>query len=217
MAALQVQEAYDAFGRLKRDITDVPLATFYEWCDYLNKFAYRYLIGIDPERFVSSSSVNVVAGTTSYSLPADFRSLQASGTGLFELDTDGNPTGYTLAVTGFGSQNEGYYISGSNIVITPNPTKSANYTFRYIPDVTTIDESTDYFTVSTALDSDIILPSEFKEYVVKALDVFYNQWDEDLAMESFSDARFIRALDELARTYKRTPDVYGLPDYTIYY
>lgn len=217
MASLQVQEAYDAFGRLKRDITDVSLATFKEWCDYLNKFAYRYLIGLDPERFISSEAVNVVAGTSSYSLPADFRSAQTMGTGMFELDTNSNPTGFTLPVTSFGDQGSGYYISGSNIVITPNPTQSASYTFRYIPDVTTIDDLTDYFTIDTTNGGTVILPSEFKEYVVKALDVFYNQWDEDVSMESFSDARFIRALDELASTYKRTPDSYALPDYTLYY
>lgn len=215
MAALQVQDAYDAFGRLKRDITDVSLATFKEWCDYLNKFAYRYLVGIDPERFISSSTVSVSAGTSSYSLPADFRSMQAMGTGLFDVDDNG--VAKTLALTGFGSANKGYYVSGSNVVLTPNPTQSATYTLRYTPDVTTIDDMTDYFTVDTTNTGNIILPSEFKEYVVKALDVFYNQWDEEVGMESFADARFTRALTELAQTYKRTPGVYGLDDYSIYY
>jgi hypothetical protein len=215
--AITAQSAYDAYNRLKRDLTDVPLATFWEWTDFINKTAYRKLKGIDPERYIDQDTTySVSTNPSTQALPADFRDIEEKECGFYYVDTEGDNTEVRLARLPFGSKGKGYYIQGTNVVFT-GIESSETYRLRYIPEITTIDASTDYFTLDTSVSGAEIIPDDFLEYIVKAVDVLYDQWDEDIGAESFADARFVRIMDELARNFKKEPMAYSLPDSTLIY
>ena len=213
--ALTIQNARDALERRKRDISDVSSAVFGEWCDFVNKFAYRKLISTDAERFISSTSFTVSSEPQTSALPADFRNIQPLGTGFFLQDSNGDDTTRTLARTGFGSKVPGYYISGTNVVFTGMTNETI--TLRYIPTQTAISAVGDYFTVDGLTGGVEIIPNEYLLYLVNALDVMYSLWDDNVPEESFADARFVRALNELIETVRKEPDAYGIEDYTLNY
>lgn len=202
------QAAYTAYGIYKRDISDVPSTTFLQWCDWINKFGYRYFLTIDPERFITTQSYTITASPSSQALPATFKSMQPAGCGLFEIDGSGADTTNQLIVTGFGSSEKGYYITGGNIVFTG--IENGTYKMRFIPTITTLDALTDYFSVDTTNSGKEIFSDEYIQYIVAAIDVLYSQWDEDLGMEGLTDARFARLLNEYGNNERRTPGVYNL-------
>lgn len=210
--SIQVSAARTALENLLRDITDVPSATFVEWCDYINKFTYRKLANTDPERFITSTTFSITAEPQTSALPTGFRDIQALGTGFFLQDTDGTDREVELARTGFGSSVMGYYITGTNIVFTGMTSQTV--TLRYIPTQTAIDEAADYFTVNTAQTGIEIIPDEYQNHLVKALNVLYQQWDENVGAESFADLRFVRTLNEMIETIRKEPDSIAISDFT---
>lgn len=212
--ALTVQNVKDSFGRLKRDITDVSTATLAEWCDYINKFIYRKLKQTDPERFMLSTTFTVTSAPQTESLPSGFRDVQPLGAGFFLRDSSGNDTEISLARTGFGRNDIGYYITKTSVVFTGMEGDSQTVVLRYIPEVTTISALADYFTVDTLVTGDETVPDEYLNYLVKAVDVFYSQWDDSVGEESFADARFVRVLNELVTTLRREPDAYAIDNYS---
>jgi hypothetical protein len=209
---MQVQTIYNRYLRHKKDLSDVSNALFLDWCDQINKYVYRKLVGIDSNRFITSSTYNISTGTTAYVLPTDFKSTKEYGCGMFEVDDNGQ-TDRALTPTGFGSSTFGYYINRGNINITPtNFSATKTYTLRYIPLQTTISGMGDYFTLDTTETGQEIIPDEYQDYVIKALDVLYAQWDEDPGSESLSDFRFTRVMDEMLADIKQGPNFYNLPD-----
>jgi hypothetical protein len=209
--AILLSDARTALLNRKRDLSDVSTAVFSQWCDFINKSLYRKLISTDVERFVSTASFTVSSAPQTSSLPADFRDIQPLGTGFFVLDSNGNATPRTLARTGFGSSVPGYYITGSSVVFTGMDSESI--TLRYIPTQSTITALTDYFTVDTLTGGTVIVPEEYMLFLVEALDVLYSRWDDEPGEESFADARFVRALNELVETLRREPDVYAIDNF----
>jgi hypothetical protein len=85
---------------------------------------------------------------------------------------------------------------------------------RYIPNNTAIDALTDYFTVDTTSGGVEIIPDEYLNYVIKALDVFYTQWDETSGAESLADFRFTRVLNEIIDNIRKEPDAHQLNDFS---
>lgn len=181
----------------KQDIGDVEAATFIGWCNFINRFFYNYLSKIDPERLISTQDYSVSSNPQSSALPSSFKNLQPFGTGLYKLDSSGNLTDEKLIITGPGSSERGFYITGASIVFTG--ISSENFRMRYLPKLTTL----------TDTDDSLVIPDEYEHYMIQAIDVIYPQWDEDFGMESLADARFVRALSEVASNIKRTPAVYS--------
>jgi len=205
--AITITEAKTLLENLKKDISDVSDATFINWCNNINNFAYKIMCGVDPERFISTSTVSVVSGTSTYALPATFKSIDYQGCGVFDLDGNSQPVDTArLPLTGAGSSTVGYYISGSNLCITPQPSASDTYTLRFIPSLTQLTSTSD----------SLCIPDEYEEYVTRALDVQYCIWDEDKNSEVFADARFQRALSEFAKDVKKAPFTASLPNISNY-
>jgi hypothetical protein len=114
-----------------------------------------------------------------------------------------------ISLTGYGSKKEGYYLDGSKIVFThydENPL-NADYVMKYMPSPPTIDDLDDYITVDGTASTAEIVEDEDLEYMVKAIDVLYEQWDEDPSKESIADFRFVRALGGLLDGFNRQPQV----------
>jgi len=203
---MTIAELQTKYALMKRDITDVTDDTFILWCDNLNQYVYNFLLGVDPERFVSTRNYTVTDSPQTESLPSDFKNIQPKGCGFFYIDDEDEETTSTLNRTGYGRRDRGYYITGTNVVFT-GIESSEKYTLRYIPVLTTLSATSD----------SLVLDEEYAEYLIRAVDVLYSIWDEEVGMESFADARYVRALDALAAAIRKEPSAYDLPDFTLYY
>jgi len=211
--AIQLQSAYDELELLKQDLSDVTNDLFISWANHVNRFAFGFIAGIDPERFIQEQNFsNVVTG--GYNLPSDFESLQQFNTGFFYVDSNGNATDQRLPLLPFGSPSTGYYINGTQVQFL-NVTTQTNYVLRYMPKAPTFTVLTDYFTVDKLSSGKEIIPDEYLLYVRSHLDVMYAQWDEDIAYESVADARFTRELSRLASEINRTPSVYAQKNFSV--
>ncbi|GAH08735.1 unnamed protein product, partial [marine sediment metagenome] len=84
---------------------------------------------------------------------------------------------------------------------------NADYVMRYMPSPPTIDEMEDYITVDGTASTAEIVEDEDLEYMVKAVDVLYEQWDDDPGKESIADFRFVRALGEILDGFNRQPQI----------
>jgi len=200
---LLVSEIYTIWARQKQDVSDVSDDIFLDWCDWLNKFAYRHILGINSERFIEETTMNATSGQEWIYLPTDFRDIQRFGCGLY-VYTDGTRNETSLTITNPNSSTAGYYIKNDRLYLRPTPVESATYMLRYAPDEPVITLATDYFI--SALDA------RYTQYIVQALNVLYNEWDENLGAEGISEARFVRLLDELSRNVSQEPTVYAMED-----
>jgi 1-deoxy-D-xylulose 5-phosphate reductoisomerase len=82
-----------------------------------------------------------------------------------------------------------------------------------MPKITEVTALTDYFTLDSTNTGLEIIPSEWLfNFVLKALDVLYHDWDENMGVEGVADMKFIRLLNELGMNIRRTPAVYALDD-----
>jgi len=277
-----LSEAKTSFTNFKRDITDVPQATFVEWCELLLYFIYERLKGEDPSRFIKETVYYSVTSPDTFTLPTDLMDMRQTGCGFYklseaeiyydtqtanftatavltgttsgatatiisdeddgtsgklkvnkvsgvfqdnELITDGSGGSATvngapvyiisdtkLVEVPFGSTKKGYYVNRSNLVFTGSATTS--FVFRYIPQPVSLADVTEYFTLDGTQTGVNLIEDRHKEYLMRALDVYYSQWDEDLNYESIADFRLVRALDEILSSVKRAPYVSQMYDNT---
>lgn len=215
--ALQLSSIKTSFGYLKKDISDVSDALFVEWMNNIMAFVYKKVAGASPDKMLSTYTISVNSGTTSYALPADFGDMDTIGTGLYPVDSNGDIGEYPLAYTGYASVNNGYYISDTNIVLTPKPTASTTYVLRYLPATPVFTSTADYFTVDKLSTGKPVVDTEEREYLIRALDVQYSIWDEDLGIEGVADQRFVRILSDMLSRARSTPGSYNLTDYSFNY
>lgn len=199
---MTVQEVYDLYLRFKKDLSNVSDELFFDWCDEVNRFAYRVVYAHTPDTLATETTINIVTSTASYALPADFLNIDPLGTGLFKV-YGGITSSDMYFKTGFGSIDTGYYIKDGFIVFTPIPQASATAVLRYIPSLSRID----------SFEDSMVIPDEFIYYVRDAIDCLYDVWDEDVSSEGLADARFVRKLDELARNLRKDASTVGIYTY----
>lgn len=234
MAPISLQQAFQALQNLLKDISDVPQGTFVQWCEFINEFVYRFLVGVDPERFIKEVFLNVVAGQVAYPLQTDFHDMQTWDTGFFITDGNLQNTGVRLALTtpgtssGNNSSNTtpfgmgqngltGYYINGNNFIFTPLPVQGSVLIQRYIPTITPLASINQYFTMDGTITGFPIVPYEYLQYILRALAAQYAVWDEEIGAESYADARFVRTLDELCENIRRQPQAMPQLDFSQIY
>jgi len=133
----------------------------------------------------------------------DGETVTDTSTGSATVDVYSVLTNTRLDPVVLGSTSKGYFITGSNVVFTGHSTTDI-YTLRYLPKATEI----------TAIGDDLIIPDEYIDYVLKAIDCRYSLWDEDPRMESLSDFRFARVLSDIAENINRDVPDYSLEDYS---
>lgn len=204
MAALTLNQARTSLENLLKDISDVSQQNFIEWGNFANRQIYNFIVGIDPERFINSTSTyTVTTSPTTSALPATFMSIQPMGCGFFEIDQNGVDTDIALPVTNYGSALKGYYIKGTNVIFT-GINSSTQFRLRHIPTLTTL----------TLMTETIILDEIYLEAFRDDLARYYQLWDEATGAESLADFRFARTLNELADTIKKGPDAWALDDFS---
>jgi hypothetical protein len=182
-----------------QDISDVPDATLIRWADFLNKWAYREMIRVDSERFMSTQDYTVSTSPTSQALPTDFRDISSYESGFFYYNATGQLTGERLPRTGPGAWISGFWISGGNVNFTGINT-STTFQLRYIPTVATIDSLSDTFSV----------PDEYLEYMLEAMVKLYFIWDEFPEYEALTDQRFANFLSDMLANLRKEPKVYDI-------
>lgn len=210
--AIQISQARQSLENVLQDISDVPAATFLQWCQFLSDYVYKISTDIDPERYILETNINVASGQAAYPLPVDFLTHQPYGCGIFKMNSN-QGVDKKLALTNFGSNSQGYYISGSNFVLTPLPTQNGQLVNRYVAKSPVFTATTDYFTLDKLSTGRQIVPDEYLQYVQNALMQAYAVWDVDVGMESLADQRFTRSLDELTRNLSRPPMIFQVPEF----
>lgn len=204
---LTVQNLKDAFGPYKTDITDVPTDVFMQWVQFMIRFIYDKAKRTDPARYVKTSTIfSLTTSPETESLPTDFSDMNQTVCGLFEYDTaESKLLDKKLGITGVGREDEGFYLEGNSLIFTGCENKS--FYMKYMPVPPTIDALTDYLTVDASLTGIKIVEDFHLEYLVKALDVLYEQWDRNPTGESLADFRFVRALGDVLDGLSRLPQV----------
>jgi hypothetical protein len=206
--AIQVSEALTQFGYYKQDIADVETDVFVSWCQFIERDVYRKLLKLFPNKFVSSQSYSVVDGAQS--LPADFDNIRSLGTGFY-LFKDNQLHVSRLALTSPGSRQKGFYFEGNQVVFTGFQ-NAETYMLRYIPKLVVVQSESDYFTIDALSTGEEIIPEQFMEFLVKALDVKYTQWDAMPGDESFADQRYANLLNEFLENYLPTAQLFPFED-----
>ena len=194
------------FGYRKQDISDVGNETFFQWCNHINYFLYNKIKGTRINDFLSSGQYTVTTSPSSQALPSDFRDMEEDKSGVFVISTTGDDTPTQLPLTGFGRSDMGYYLDGSDIVFT-GIEDSTTLELRYLPNLNEIDEVTDR----------LIVGADKLQYLLNALDVLYEIWDDNPQAEANADQRFVRSLEELLENISPTVLVYQMNDPMINY
>ncbi len=178
------------------DVTDVPNESFIRFSDALDSFLRKELINTDPQQFISTSTISVVANTASYALPATFGNINTEDTGLFEVTADGVDTDRQLVITGFGSSRRGFYIDDSNIVPTPIPKAVETLKLKFIPayiNISTLTGATGTFTT----------PDEYRDVIFEFTEQYYQEWDEAADKEINAQNRLGRAIRQMLNNFRR--------------
>jgi hypothetical protein len=199
------------------DTSDVSSTLFLSWANKVANLIYRTIVNVDPEQFITTQNISVVADTSSYALPAGFRNIDPHDTGFFVVDDNGTMTDTRLPRTMPGALERGYYIYGANVVFTPAPTKNETITLRYIPKRTTFTALSDYWTVNKADTGKELATDEYLEMLLDGILTYYHRWDNDPAEESMASIRFQRSLSEYLMTLRKEPKVFSMPDFALNY
>jgi len=128
---------------------------------------------------------------------------------LVENEVNGNDeTDEKLGITGYGSSKVGYYLQNGQIVFTgAQQITDDYYVMRYIPQRPTLASLNSYLTLDLTATGEPILENRHLQYAVKAIDVLYEQWDDDPGRESIADFRFVREMGLMLAEYTRTPQI----------
>ncbi len=185
-------------NRLK-DIADVTDSVLLQMATDLNQFLYNRMFETDPERFVLLQSYTVTTSPSTQALPAGYRDNTEYGYGFFFQNSDGTASSRQLGLTGYGSIELGYYITGTNVVFT-GINSTTNFVLRYVPvlaDLTLVSQS-------------FVVPDENKELVQEGMVLYYYRYNED-PREYEQDAKFMRLLTLFIDGLPKAPKVYALP------
>jgi hypothetical protein len=198
----------DEFLLLKKDLSDVDNDVFISWCRNIQRYIYRRLVDTDPTWYIKEQNYTVFNGVQT--LPTDFGDMKSMDTGFFLIDNNGTPTTRRLFPTNFGSNQPGFYLNGKSNVQFFGFNTSKQYILRYTPATVGVTAISDYFTIDGTINTIEIVPDDYLDFIIKALDVRYTEWDEEVSAESYADARFIRVMDDLFTQLQRTPQVYDM-------
>lgn len=181
---------------------EVDSDLFFDWLNSINRFLYAWQYKLDPQAYITEETINVVADTSDYPLPADYGNVKLEGTGIFKTDSDGLITTDELEDTNRGSLVTGKYVKGLSgakiLVLTPMPSATDTLIAAYIPIIDELTSDTD----KTVVDN------RFKRLLQIALNVRYEIWDEDKDDEVWEDARFKRELMRLQADFSSELDIY---------
>jgi len=197
--AITLLEIQERLERRMKDINDIDEDLMLDMATDLNQQLYDEMLENDPERFILTQNYTVTTSPSTQALPTGFRDIKEWGCGFFVQNSDGTNTTVELPITGFGSTDWGYYISGTNVVFT-GINATTTIVLRYIPVLADM--------VNTG--STFCVPDEFKALVLEGMVLAYYKNEED-PREEVSDQRFMRLLMKFRDAFPKGPRVLTLP------
>jgi len=213
--AILLSDLRDAFETYKYDISDVDSDAFVQWCDFVNRFAYEKIAKIDPETFLETDDYSIDASPKTLAMPTDLWTISSPKLGFYYFDAASVLHDVKLYETGPGSELEGFYNSGTDFIFTGITNK--DYKLKYLPKAPHLTDLTDYLTSDGTVTGTPIFEDRHLDFLIKVLDVYYEQWDEDPGAESLADFRFVRMLSDMLEKYRKTPHVLYTYDYSTEY
>ena len=97
---------------------------------------FRHIARVCPTAFTSQSTISIVSGTDTYTLPTDFFSVIR----VVDITDDNIDTQFDIFPLPLGRLTEAhtgshprYAISGDSIIFAPKPTRSRTYLLDYVP------------------------------------------------------------------------------------
>lgn len=158
-------------------------------CNDLVSQAWKIVFGCDPDRLSTSTSLSVVAGTATYSLPADFMSIRRIDDDMgmplepstnLELDRSTDATSSVPRYRLIGGGQSG---STERIELRPTPSVTATFTLYYVMAAPVLDDDAD--TLDCRFDEHV--------YIIAGLAAFIAERREE-------DSSVFRALQAAARS-----------------
>jgi len=206
---ITVAELRTEFLKRMKDTSDIDAisGTFMQWCNYINRHAYRELTNVQPEQYIRTQTYTWTSGTSTYALPSDFDNVSPQGTGMYEIDNNGQDTDRRLALTNFGSTSSGWYMNKQAFTVTPIPSESKNYRLRYIPMLTDLTLETEQ----------MVIPRAYSWHIMNVLNAYYDVWDTDNGDEAWNDERVNNSLQELLSQIKPDGQNVVIDDFTSAY
>jgi len=202
--ALSVANAWADVQSRVSNIGDVDSTQQLHLASIVNREIRQTLADVDPERVISTDTISVVSGTASYALPSDFQDIQPDSCGFFLVDANGNATATRKTRTGYGSRKIGYYISGTNAVLTPDPTASETLTLRYIPTISDFAADTENFAVDERY-RNLVRAGLLKEY-------YWQKGSYKDADYAFWSSEYANRTEEFIDTIRKEPNAFSIPD-----
>lgn len=149
--------------------------------DYINRGTgalYRALtLAVPDQRYLASTTVTTTAGTSTYSLPADFdhlisADLSAYGAKVwlqsYEMEERATLTSPNGGYTGVPFS---YRLRGANIELLPSPTGDFTLTLWYVPNVTTLASDSATLDTISRLDEFVVA------YAARLVGIRDKNWD----------------------------------------
>lgn len=106
-----------------------------------------FIISLDEDYYLSSTSVSILSGTSQYALPADFYKPKGidytEGGALCSIPKFGWSDRNAISTSNLASTR--YRVQGSNLMFVPEPTFNKDVTFWYIPAPQLLSSDTDVF------------------------------------------------------------------------
>lgn len=199
--AIQLNTIKNHLKARKQDISDVKEQELVYWANYIMDHLYFELQKADSERFIEE--VSIIAANE-VDLPADFRRIGIGQTGFYYVDND-VPTTRRLGEVSFGSSKAGFRFHKDKIKFSE--VEGQQFLLRYMPKRTRFTALEDYFTMDTTEAGQIIVEDDDIRTLVDAFAVQYDEFDEDLNLESIDDFKFAKTLSRMLMKYRKTSQV----------
>ena len=159
--------------------------------NYIDDSLRRELINTYPENFLEEYTISMQEGVYSYALPSDFESMRCGQ--VVELSS--NKIVKEWLRKSYGSSEDGFYISGSNIVFTGN-VSNTTITLRYIPTRTQYTSDSDTLILSDT--------GENKKFYYDAFSQLFNDRERDWDDASVSQQLQESIKDIILKNYNPT-------------
>lgn len=202
MATLSVEQAFSQVEAVERNISNIPEPTRLFYASAVERETRKIVQSYDPELLISENTINVVANTSAYALPANFGDINYPGTGIFTVDSDGNTEDRTLPMTSIGSKTRGFWVDATNNNLTPIPQAVETLIQRYMTK----------FVKFTAIGNTFTVSDEWEELIVNGLLVRVAQFQRNPTKEAEAGNRYANSTSEFIKSINRTPKVFRRKD-----
>ena len=205
MANLTVSEIRTILERARNDsLPRLNSETFLDFANDLTLDVREYLKDINSEDYIWTQSITPSTAFQTTALNSDFWNVLWQNTGVYVLDSNSRITTPQLEEINPWSQESGFYISWTNIIIRWH--ESTTLQLRYFTTMTDL----------SAVSDSTIFPSERRYYpaIRNCLNMLYNGWLNDTYEEQRSSIKYQQDVENLAMyARKQEANLFFEPNY----